>query len=95
MSEQGAPEVIIKDVGPWGLREKVLVGLDGTTRRKRNTFVNCDVIFIVFPSNSSQTYILMALKGKQSSVKDKVFVVVVHRVVMSGFTGIYGCCGFP
>ncbi len=35
VSEQGAPEVVIQDVGPWGLREEVLVGLDGSAERSR------------------------------------------------------------
>lgn len=38
VSEQGAPEVVIEDVGPRSLRKKVLVGFDGsTTRSRRNT----------------------------------------------------------
>lgn len=35
VGEQGAPEVIIQDVGPRSLREEVLVGLDGSAKRKR------------------------------------------------------------
>lgn len=33
VSEQGAPEVVVQDVGPRGLRKKVLVGLDGSAER--------------------------------------------------------------
>lgn len=35
VSEQGAPEVVVQDVGPWSLRKKVLVGLDGSAERSR------------------------------------------------------------
>lgn len=37
VSEQGAPEVIVQDVGPRSLRKKVLVGLDGSAKRSRRT----------------------------------------------------------
>lgn len=33
--QQGAPEVVIQDVGPRRLREKVLVALDGATAKHR------------------------------------------------------------
>lgn len=33
--EQGAPEVVIKDVYPGGLREQVLISLDCTTAKKK------------------------------------------------------------
>lgn len=35
VSEQGAPEVVIQDVGPWSLWDEVLVGLDGSAKRSR------------------------------------------------------------
>lgn len=35
VGEQGAPEVIVQDVGPRSLGEEVLVGLDGSTTRSR------------------------------------------------------------
>lgn len=35
VSEQSAPEVVIQDVGPGSLREKVLVGLDGSAERTK------------------------------------------------------------
>lgn len=35
VGEQGSPEVVIEDVGPRGLREEVLVGLDGSTENKK------------------------------------------------------------
>lgn len=33
--QQGAPEVVVQDVDPRGLREKILVGLDGATAKHR------------------------------------------------------------
>lgn len=30
VNEQGAPEVVVQDVGPRSFRKKVLVGLDGS-----------------------------------------------------------------
>lgn len=35
--QQGAPEVVVQDVGPRRLREKILVGLDGATAKNRTT----------------------------------------------------------
>lgn len=37
--EQGAPEVIIKDVCPWGLWKQVLIGLDCTAEKRKKTKV--------------------------------------------------------
>lgn len=49
VSEQGAPEVIVQNVGPRSLGEKVLVGLNGSTARSRiNKLLNREVHHIQF-----------------------------------------------
>lgn len=40
VGEQGAPEVVVQDVGPRGLREKVLIGLDGPAGEKEKTGIS-------------------------------------------------------
>lgn len=35
VGEQGAPEVIVQDVGPRRIREEILVCLDGSTENKQ------------------------------------------------------------
>lgn len=46
VGEQGAPEVVIQDVGPRGLRKKVLVGLDGSAKRSRRNKLLLTIKFI-------------------------------------------------
>lgn len=46
VSEQGAPEVVIQDVGPRSFRKKVLVGLDGSTTGSRRNKLSLTIKFI-------------------------------------------------
>lgn len=64
--QQGAPEVVVQDVGPRRLREKILVGLDGATAKHKTNNETLAARWYHTPGVATSLLIRPIIKGKHT-----------------------------